>query len=306
MKYRLNSRQRRHFFSGYIAYHHSRRPVRTYLRGHPPGHNAAAILLIAVLGLFSLAYVPTTGVDSTIDQNPTHLQRAEKLPLIGKFAFKPIEFLTKRGNGTNGAADSLPATAPSVFKHHDIGTTVFWVGEVANAENANIPNNMSVWDENWQASYGGVDDPYKRNGSLPVAFTPKENPFYFALPYSDLTENSKRKSTATNCANADPANVYSWCKNTWIAIHRGNRVAYAQWQDAGPLGEDDVNYVFGSAKPKNTFNAGAGLDVSPAVRDYLGLADIDRTDWTFVTADHVPDGPWKHIVTTSPGDARVW
>ena len=42
-----------------------------------------------------------------------------------------------------------------------------------------------------------------------------------------------------------------------------------------------------------------GLDVSPAVRDYLGLSGMNRTVWQFVDASKVPDGPWKQVVTTS-------
>jgi hypothetical protein len=39
-------------------------------------------------------------------------------------------------------------------------------------------------------------------------------------------------------------------------------------------------------------NQGAGLDVSPAVRDYLGLKGKDVCDWKFVEARDVPNGPW--------------
>ena len=36
----------------------------------------------------------------------------------------------------------------------------------------------------------------------------------------------------------------------------------------------------------------SGLDVSPAVRDFLGMEDTDVTDWKFVDFDEVPSGPW--------------
>ena len=45
--------------------------------------------------------------------------------------------------------------------------------------------------------------------------------------------------------------------------------------------------------PKPNLNHGAGLDVSPAVRDYLGLAPTDVTDWQFVEVRDVPPGPWR-------------
>jgi hypothetical protein len=35
------------------------------------------------------------------------------------------------------------------------------------------------------------------------------------------------------------------------------------------------------------------LDVSPAVRDYLGLQPTDVTDWKFVDFSEVPHGPWS-------------
>ena len=45
--------------------------------------------------------------------------------------------------------------------------------------------------------------------------------------------------------------------------------------------------------PKPNLNHGAGLDVSPAVREYLGLAPTDVTDWQFVEVRDVPPGPWR-------------
>jgi hypothetical protein len=196
-----------------------------------------------------------------------------------------------------------PAPTPTPVSpqgwHDNIIVTIFWVGEAAGPENANISNAQSAWDGNWQAHYGGYDDPNNRNGYYPAGFTPSENPFYFALPYNDLDEQGDRKGSAGNCPNT--SNTISWCKNAWIKITKGGKTAYAQWQDVGPLQEDDTAYVFGSSAPKNTWGAKAGLDVSPAVRDYLGLSDVDRAGWSFVSAGSVPGGPWKNIVTTSQG-----
>ena len=91
----------------------------------------------------------------------------------------------------------------------------------------------------------------------------------------------------------------SICKNQWIKITKNGKSAYAQWEDVGPFGEDDKDYVFGNSTPKSKENSHAGLDVSPAVRDYLGLGDVDKTDWQFIDAQDVPAGPWKDIITTS-------
>ena len=51
-----------------------------------------------------------------------------------------------------------------------------------------------------------------------------------------------------------------------------------------------------------TSNRNAGLDVSPAVRDYVGLSDIDVCDWKFVEFREVPSGPWAMYGDNS-GDA---
>lgn len=191
----------------------------------------------------------------------------------------------------------------NTISHENITTTVFWIGEKADQSNGFIANSSSAWDEQWQAHYGGYDDPNNRQSFSPAAFIPQENPFYFALPYDDLTTDGKRKPTAGNCPNsqAPELSVYSWCKNSWIKIAHGPHIAYAQWEDVGPFEDDDVAYVFGNALPKNNQGASAGLDVSPAVRDYLILRDVDKCSWSFVDAAAVPDGPWKQTVTVSKG-----
>src|SRR5438874_2455120 len=61
--------------------------------------------------------------------------------------------------------------------------TVFWVGEGPTADNGFIANVKNAWDGEWQAHYGGVDDPHDRCGYWPCSFRPRENPFYIALPY---------------------------------------------------------------------------------------------------------------------------
>lgn len=186
--------------------------------------------------------------------------------------------------------------------HKDITVTIFWVGEEASKENNNISNIQSAWDSKWQEHFGGVDDPKNRNGYYPENFVPKENPFYFALPYNDLDENGERKNSAKKVVywadeKKEWRNNESMCKNRWIKITKGERTAFAQWQDVGPFGADDAGYVFGNSEPKNKTNHSTGLDVSPAVRDYLSLSDIDKVSWQFVDEKYVPEGPWKEIIT---------
>ncbi len=183
----------------------------------------------------------------------------------------------------------------------DIVASVFWVGEVP-TENNPTPNVQSSWDTQWMQHFGGYDnpDPTQRTDSFtPVGFNPKQNPFYVALPYNDCMDYNSHKPEASR--------VIPWfkqrftapgktvLKGQWIAIRHGNRACYAQWEDCGPFVTDDYAYVFGSARPKNTGNQGAGIDISPAVRDYLGLSSSQRCDWRFVDVGEVPLGPWRSL-----------
>lgn len=180
-------------------------------------------------------------------------------------------------------------------------TTVFWVGEPADADNAFITNVESYWDEYWQKSYGGVDDPNCRKGYYPCGFTPKENPFYFALPYAeDLHGVLKDSAKQIPWYGKDDKPLL---KNRWIIVRHQGHTCYAQWEDVGPMNEDDFAYVFGNAEPSNTFEVRAGLDTSPALWNCLQMSDNGLTEWAFVDAGEVPAGPWKDIVTTS---GRSW
>ena len=178
-----------------------------------------------------------------------------------------------------------------------IVTTIFWIGEKPSANNP-VPNRVSSWDTEWTKNYGGTDDPNPshRSNYMPVKFTPGLNPFYCALPYNDKAKEGHRPEASRvvpwfNEAYQGPA--VSTCKGRWIAIRKGNRTAYAQWEDAGPFRTDHWQYVFGNERPKPNLNKGAGLDVSPAVRDYLGLQPTDVTDWRFVEFSEIPRGPWS-------------
>jgi hypothetical protein len=177
-----------------------------------------------------------------------------------------------------------------------IVTTIFWVGEYATARNP-VPNRQSAWDKHWNASYGGYDNPnrWARRNYMPVSFVPRQNPFYVALPYNDIERHHTKREAAY---------VIPWFRETfvrdgqtvlkdrWVAIRHGNRICYAQWEDCGPFRTDHWQYVFGRERPRPNLNQGAGLDVSPAIRDYLGLANKDVCDWRFVDSVEVPSGPW--------------
>jgi len=181
----------------------------------------------------------------------------------------------------------------------NIVTTVFWIGEQP-TENNPVPNTKSSWDANWISNYGGYDtpDPSRRRKYIPAGFTPRQNPFYVALPYNDVTRGQFKPEAALvipwfKREYAGPGK--SVCKGRWIAVRKGNRVAYAQWEDCGPFRTDHFQYVFQNERPKPNLNRGAGLDVSPAIRDYLGLQSTDVTDWQFVEVRDVPAGPWRNF-----------
>lgn len=196
---------------------------------------------------------------------------------------------------------TLPRTAYTRYPWKtDIVATVFWIGEMSSANNP-VPNHQSSWDTEWAKNYGGYDepDPARRGADFcPVSFRPGQNPFYVALPYNDLIDYRTTKPEA--------ARMVPWfkerftkagksvLKSQWIAIRYGNRVCYAQWEDCGPFVTDDAAYVFGSARPKNPENGNAGIDLSPAVRDHLGMSSGMKVDWRFVDLNEIPDGPWRN------------
>jgi hypothetical protein len=180
----------------------------------------------------------------------------------------------------------------------NIVTTIFWIGETPSGNNP-VPNHKSSWDANWTSNYGGFDTPdaSARRNYIPVNFVPRQNPFYCALPYNDVTHGQTKPEAALVIPwfrQSFTQQGHSVCKDRWLAIRKGNRTCYAQWEDCGPFRTDHFQYVFQNERPKPNLNRGAGLDVSPAVRDYLGLAPTDVTDWQFVDVRDIPPGPWRN------------
>lgn len=201
------------------------------------------------------------------------------------------------------AYTAMPAspTKPAVVADRypwksDIVTTTFWIGERSSKNNP-VPNRSSSWDKDWASHYGGTDTPTRRERTdfRPAAFVPGQNPFYVALPYNDVQANGHKPEAQKIIPwfkDEFRAPGQSVCKGRWVAIRFKGRTVYAQWEDCGPFRTDHSAYVFGDERPKKNLNKGAGLDVSPAVRDALGMDDTDVTDWKFVDFDEVPHGPW--------------
>lgn len=245
-----------------------------------------AVLLSTVTSLFSQSAVsPKPFANLKISKKSEREPQGKTLG-AGPTVFAP----------TSNSLAIAPVAAHQFSWKTNIVTTVFWIGEKPTANNP-TPNRSSSWDANWTQNYGGFDnpDPSQRRDLIPVNFTPRQNPFYCALPYNDKAREGHRPEAPQVVPwfkEAYQGPAVSTCKGRWIAIRKGNKTVYAQWEDAGPFRTDHWQYVFGNERPKPNLNQGAGLDVSPAVRDFLGLQDTDVTDWKFVDFKDVPVGPW--------------
>ncbi len=197
-----------------------------------------------------------------------------------------------------------------------ITSTTFWVGEQPTQNNP-VPNHISSWDLQWARNFGGYDDPdpsrrvasHSTGEFRPKNFVPKLNPFYIALPYNDKTRMGYRPEASRVVPwfnRSTNGKHQSTLKGRWLQVYSNNRSCYAQWEDVGPFVVDDWPYVFGDKRPVNTSNKGAGIDISPAVRDYLGISNSSQVHWRFVEENQVPYGPWKkygaqqRAVTTNP------
>jgi hypothetical protein len=200
---------------------------------------------------------------------------------------------------------------------NNIVTTTFWVGESASVNNP-VHNYASSWDLNWSANFGGFDNPNPgaRRNFVPIGFIPQQNPFYCALPYNDVTRGATKPEARVVIPwfkDEFEREGQSVCRDRWVRVrNRAGKDCYMQWSDCGPFRTDHWQYVFGDERPKPNLNQGAGLDISPAVRDFLGLSGTDVTDWQFVDFKDVPRGPWsfygnnnQFVVNARRAPARV-
>jgi hypothetical protein len=238
--------------------------------------------LIFLCGLITTGVSPSFGqaVSESAGKSPDRL-RETMLFSVGPGNIQPVP--------VNPPSEKYPW-------HPQIVTTVFWIGETP-AGNNPIPNRSSAWDSNWARNFGGSDspEPSERRGFIPTRFTPRQNPFYIALPFNDVS-GGRTKSESPKIIpwfhETFEKSGQSVLKGRWVAIRNGNRICYAQWEDVGPFRSDHWEYVFGTDRPRRNLNRGAGLDVSPAVRDFLQLGSSGLTDWRFVDFQEVPSGPW--------------
>lgn len=215
------------------------------------------------------------------------------------------------------SAAPAPAASPSTRSyplHTGIRTTWFNVGGVDNPSGGEETQNVgSAWDAAWSTHFGGCDGvgpvgpqciPEPRvasNDWFPQHLTPKENPFYVAIPLDDVNDTTAAAARSSFPWAHDPGSMLgspsvSLVKNRWVAVTGpSGRTCYAQVEDAGPWYYHDVAYVFSAAPPVTR----PSLDVSPSVFNCIGL-DLDvgetTTSWRFV--DSPPPGPWTKVVTT--------
>ncbi len=186
-----------------------------------------------------------------------------------------------------------------------ITATIFWIGESPTANNP-TPNDKSSWNQRWQEEYGGFDDPSPtgRRGYFPKKFKPGLNPFYIALPYNDSVKYNQHCPQARRVIpwfrQYRPKPGKSVCHNRWVQIVRNQKICYAQWSDCGPFVTDDWEYVFGNKPPKNKKNKQAGIDISPAIRDFLKIKSGQKVHWRFVELSQVPKGPWSRYGKNNP------
>jgi len=219
--------------------------------------------------------------------------------------------------GGGGAASGYPW-------HTGIPATTFWVGEIFDPGAPDGSQELSTYDSDWLASYGGCDGIQAggdcrteartaANDYFPTSMMPRENPFYLDVPYDDINDPTgfAQRDAVIPWAGQEPYRShrgdqnFSYLKNRWVQLVRGDRTCFGQIQDAGPGEYHDAAYVFGAddARPANTRYGGAGLDVSPALTGCLGFPELDGItpgiSWRFVEASEVPPGPWTRLVTTS-------
>ncbi len=251
-----------------------------------------AAYLSLMLGCAVLGFLPGNGAfaESPYQSSADFSKYAEKMRESALLHLEPTVIIPTNSRPFSFGSSTYPWKL-------GIYTTIFWVGEPAAPPRNPVANVSSSWDHEWETDFGGFDDPERRRGFCPAGFTPKLNPFYVALPYNDVTHGATKPEARFVIPwfkNAFVKEGESVCKDRWIAIRNPSTraVCYAQWSDCGPFRTDHWQYVFGNETPKPNLNHGAGLDVSPAVRDYLHLSGIDITDWRFVEAREVPRGPW--------------
>ena len=209
-----------------------------------------------------------------------------------------------QGTLTTPQPSTVAQTATTPFDiHQNIVTTYFQAGKPAGEGDRGISNQSSAWYGDWSKHMCGIDYEGTRRLDQPGC----DSLFYAALPCADFGEAGPILAHTSQSPWRVPAQ-HSAFKNRWLVVQANGRSVYVQWQDVGPLYEDDCRYVFGTARPRQekTGAIDSALDISPAAFKLLTGGNLSvgeiKTTWQFVEADQVPAGPWRTTVTTSDPD----
>ncbi|GEM_PF-2768946 len=179
-------------------------------------------------------------------------------------------------------------------------------------QSPDLSASSEAWHKNITATYFDIAEYPTPQTAWNDSDALDENPYYLALPFNDRVPGF---------------NGYGPCKNRWVevvVVSTGKR-AFGQWEDVGPWFVNDVDYVFdptgktrpfaelhegeywniyrsdqgsGVRKPHRILN-NAGIDLSPALADEVGLGGRNQVNWRFVDASEVADGPWKDKISES-------
>jgi hypothetical protein len=247
--------------------------------------------------------------DRADTRNPTGITTTPAPPVAGSLPTPAGSAATSAGSATGGNLRSYPL-------HTGVQTTWFNVGGVDDPHGGQETQNVaSAWDPQWSTHFGGCDGtgpvgpqciPEQRvaaNDWFPQHMTPKENPFYVAVPFDDVNDAVAAANRGAIPWVHDPGYAgllaqpgTSVLKNRWVAVTGpAGLTCYAQVEDAGPGYYHDFGYVFTAAAPVHR----PSLDVSPSVFSCIGgnLNDgVTTTTWRFV--DTPPAGPWTRVVTS--------
>ena len=243
--------------------------------------HTVAVLLSSVSSLFAQS-APAKAPGANLKLSKKSNKIADDILFdVNPFSFTP----PPRGAQFSKAGERFP------WKK-DIVTTVFWIGEKPSGNNP-VPNRSSSWDANWTKSYGGFDDPNRspRHDFVPVDFTPRQNPFYCALPYNDKATNGHRKeapSVVPWFQEAYQGPGVSVCKGRWVAIRKGEQtvlrtVGRCRAIPDGPLAVC-VWKRETEAEPKSRRRAGCFAGRA----GFSWPSGYDVTDWKFVDFKEVP------------------
>ena len=298
---------------------------------------AAATVAALVLSGCGTAAAPTSAPSDIVPAGPTSAVTAvpsgDYAPVTGPVGPDSADW-QRLCHADAGPVDT--AAIPGGPVKTAIAST-FYAGEEANAEtNANIDNIRLAWGsvadlatapDSWgpidPSAPGAYDTPhrnwYPEDGACSAGVTYLENPFYLALPTPDHDEIGRLTAAEPYVARAAaylpelarfPGGSFgeseSPFKNLWFEVTSASgEVAYGQLEDVGPSpleGEPaaDYEFVWGDAPtPRNEYNLGAGIDLSPALTRYLGTDGEGTVTFRAVSAEAVPPGPWRVVVTTA-------